>query len=36
MLLPHWMQAPTQSSEQVLEVVEMELSPPQVWETAGH
>lgn len=36
MLLPHRTQAPTQSSEQVPEVVEMELSLPQVWETVGH
>lgn len=35
MLLPPWMQAPVQFSEQVQEV-EMELSLPQAWETVGH
>lgn len=35
MLLPPWMQAPVQFSEQVQEV-EMELPLPQVWEMVGH
>lgn len=35
MLLPPWMQAPVQFSEQVQEV-EMELSLPQAWEMVGY
>jgi len=35
-LLPQWMLAPAQPSEQVPGVVEMELSLPRVWGMLGH